>query len=110
MRKTINRRDRPLALGYVRVSTAEQADSRLGLDAQVEQLEREAEARGWDLEVVADEGFTAKHTRRPGFQAALSRLAQRGRPGAPRDKVDRVARSCWTSCRWSRPRTGRAGS
>lgn len=85
--------ERPLALGYVRVSTAEQADSRLGLDAQREQLEREAAARGWRLEVIADEGFTAKHTRRPGFQRALDRLAKGDAQVLLATKVDRVARS-----------------
>ena len=93
MPKTLAPRDRPLALGYVRVSTAEQADSRLGLDAQREQLEREAEARGWDLEFIADEGFTAKHTRRPGFQSALARLAKGDADVLVATKVDRVARS-----------------
>lgn len=96
MRKTLpTHTGRPLALGYVRVSTAEQADSRLGLDAQREHLQREAEARGWDLEIVADEGLTAKHARRPGFQSALQRLADKHDPAAVllATKVDRVSRS-----------------
>lgn len=93
MRRTTDPTRRPLALGYVRVSTAEQADSRLGLDAQREQLQREADARGWDLEFVADEGFTAKHTRRPGFQSALRRLAAGEAQVLVASKVDRVARS-----------------
>jgi DNA invertase Pin-like site-specific DNA recombinase len=75
------------------VSTTEQADSRLGLDAQRDRLEREAESRGWRLEVIADEGFTAKHTRRPGFQSALARLAKGEADVLLAAKVDRVARS-----------------
>lgn len=81
------------AIGYIRVSTTEQADSRLGLDAQIEQLTREADARGWDLEILADEGMTAKHTRRPGFQDALTRLRRGDADILLATKVDRVSRS-----------------
>lgn len=84
---------RPLAIGYVRVSTAEQADSRLGLDAQREQLHREADRRGWDLHVIADEGVTGKHTRRDGLQEALQQLRGGHADALLATKVDRVCRS-----------------
>ncbi len=67
----------------------------MGLDAQRDQLEREAQARGWQLEIVPDEGLTAKHTRRPGYQEALRRLADKNDPATVlvATKVDRVSRS-----------------
>jgi DNA invertase Pin-like site-specific DNA recombinase len=67
-------RERPLGLAYIRVSTVEQADEGLSLDAQRATLTEQAERRGWDVEVVADEGRSAKDLDRPGLQAALARL------------------------------------
>ena len=44
-------------VGYIRVSTAEQADSGAGLDAQRAAIALEAERRGWQLlEVFEDAG------------------------------------------------------
>src|SRR4051794_39266735 len=48
-------------LGYARVSTSEQADSRAGLEAQRRAVEVECERRGWELvEVIEDAGYSAK--------------------------------------------------
>ena len=41
-------------LGYVRVSTSEQADSRAGLDAQRAAIAGECERRGWTLVAVLE--------------------------------------------------------
>jgi DNA invertase Pin-like site-specific DNA recombinase len=58
------------------VSTTEQAVEGLSLDAQRATLTDQAERRGWDVDVVADEGLSAKDLDRPGLQAALARLDQ----------------------------------
>lgn len=67
-------RPRPLALAYVRVSTDEQANEGASLDAQRAALTAEADRRGWDVELVADEGVSAKNLNRPGLADALVRL------------------------------------
>jgi DNA invertase Pin-like site-specific DNA recombinase len=81
-------------IGYVRVSTSEQADSRLGLEAQRAAILTEAQRRGWTVvEVIEDAGFSAKHMKRPGIQRALEEL-QRGRAdGLVVAKLDRLSRS-----------------
>ena len=59
-------------LAYLRVSTAEQADSRAGLDAQVAAIDAEAQRRGWTVEYVTDAGYS-------GIKRA-GRTAVRARP------------------------------
>ena len=84
------------ALGYIRVSTAEQAASGLGLAAQRAVITEACGQRGWELaDILVDSGLSAKGTDRLGLQAALSRLAAK-----PTDvqalvvaKLDRLARS-----------------
>jgi DNA invertase Pin-like site-specific DNA recombinase len=45
-------------VGYIRVSTSEQADSGAGLEAQRASIEAEAECRGWQLvHVYEDAGL-----------------------------------------------------
>lgn len=53
-------RNGPLALLYVRVSTTGQVEHGVSLDTQKAALVAEAERRGWDHELVADEGLSAK--------------------------------------------------
>ena len=67
-------RSRPLALAYVRVSTVEQAQEGASLEAQRGSLQAEASRRGWDVELVSDEGYSAKDLKRPGLLDALERL------------------------------------
>jgi hypothetical protein len=56
-------------VGYVRVSTAEQAASGAGLEAQRAAIQFEADVKGWELvEIVEDGGYSAKDLRRPGVQ------------------------------------------
>lgn len=64
----------PLALAYIRVSTTDQAENGASLDAQRATLIGEADRRGWDVEIVADEGLSAKNLNRPALQTALTRL------------------------------------
>jgi len=83
-----------LVLGYVRVSTDEQADSGAGLEAQRTAILAECERRGWELaEIVEDAGYSAKDLRRPGIIDVLERLA-RGEAGTlVVAKLDRLSRS-----------------
>lgn len=84
-------------LAYLRVSTTEQADSGLGLDAQRDTIQRHADAHGWEVEWYVDAGLSAKNMDRPQLQAALDRLSM---PAKKRDvdgivvsKLDRLSRS-----------------
>jgi DNA invertase Pin-like site-specific DNA recombinase len=86
-------RPRPLALGYVRVSTVEQANEGASLDAQRAALAAECERRGWDLEIVADEGFSAKSLNRPALVGALARLDAGEADSLLSIRLDRVSRS-----------------
>lgn len=86
-------RSRPLALAYVRVSTAEQASEGASIEAQRAALASEATRRAWDVEFVADEGFSAKDLRRPGLSCALGRLDAGGADALLAVRLDRVSRS-----------------
>ena len=62
------------ALGYVRVSTEEQAENRLSLAQQQKDIQQHCARNGWDLlECYVDSGASASSVRRPQFQAMLSR-------------------------------------
>ncbi len=93
MARTRTTRSRPLALAYVRVSTAEQATEGASVDAQRAALAAEAERRGWDCEIVSDEGFSAKDLRRPGLTRALERLDVGSADALLAVRLDRVSRS-----------------
>jgi DNA invertase Pin-like site-specific DNA recombinase len=56
------------------VSSDEQADEGVSLDAQAERLRAVAESRGWDFELVTDAGISGKNLARPALQDALDRL------------------------------------
>lgn len=89
--KTI--RPTPLALGYIRVSTVEQASEGASLDAQRAALTGEAQRRGWEVEIVADQGVSAKNLNRPALQAALARLDRGEADYLLSIRLDRVSRS-----------------
>lgn len=84
-------------IGYLRVSTEEQASSGLGLDAQRDTIQRYADAHGWDVVWYVDEGLSAKSLARPQLQAALTRLhvppKRRDVDGIVVAKLDRLSRS-----------------
>ena len=76
-------------LGYVRVSTSEQAIKGARLQAQRQAIIAECERRGWHLvETIEDAGYSAGDLRRPGIQEAL-RALERGE--ASRNAVDKPA-------------------
>ncbi|MEZ0494627.1 recombinase family protein [Kineococcus sp. TBRC 1896] len=83
----------PRALGYLRVSTEEQASSGAGLAAQRAALEAEAQRRGWDLELVEDAGYSAKNLNRPALTEALTRLDAHRADVLMVTKLDRLSRS-----------------
>jgi DNA invertase Pin-like site-specific DNA recombinase len=83
------------AIGYVRVSTDEQANSGLGLASQRKVVEAEASAHGWRLaDVIADEGLSAKSvSSRPGLSRCLAMLEAGEASVLVVHKLDRLARS-----------------
>jgi DNA invertase Pin-like site-specific DNA recombinase len=81
-------------VGYVRVSTDEQANSGAGLEAQRRAIVAECERRGWHLvQVIEDAGFSAKSMKRPGVQKALSVLKTGDANALVVGKLDRLSRS-----------------
>ena len=81
-------------VGYLRVSTSEQADSGAGLDAQRTAITAEAARRGWTLvEVFTDAGLSGKTLRRPGLDAALAAVTDGGADVLVVAKLDRLSRS-----------------
>jgi DNA invertase Pin-like site-specific DNA recombinase len=86
---------RERVVGYVRVSTDEQATSGLGLDAQRAAVADECRRRGWDLiEVFEDAGASGKSLAgRPALQEALSAARSHEARALVVAKLDRLSRS-----------------
>ena len=82
------------AIGYIRVSTEDQAKEGVSLDAQRRKIEAYAEFKDIELvEVIEDAGISAKNLNRPGVQKVL-RLAKTGKTEAVIVfKLDRMFRS-----------------
>lgn len=82
------------ALGYIRVSTDEQAGSGAGLVVQRAAIVAECDRRAWQLAgIVEDAGYSAKDLRRPGIQAALEQLHVGSARVLVVAKLDRLSRS-----------------
>jgi DNA invertase Pin-like site-specific DNA recombinase len=81
------------AIAYIRVSTAKQGKSGLGLEAQQVALARFAEAEGFEFSRTFTETESGKHdeTHRPALAAALD-LARRERSPIIVAKLDRLSR------------------
>lgn len=82
-------------VGYVRVSTAEQGDSGLGLEAQRSAIRAECDRRGWILvAVLEDAGASGKTlSGRPALAAALEMVSSGEAAGIVVAKLDRLSRS-----------------
>lgn len=80
-------------VGYLRVSSEEQAESRLGLEAQRHAIADMADRNGWEVQWIEDAGFSAKTLRRPGVQKALTILESRVVEAIVVAKIDRLSRS-----------------
>jgi DNA invertase Pin-like site-specific DNA recombinase len=86
----------PAVIGYIRVSTEEQADSGAGLAAQRTAIVTEARRRGWgeaDLTFVEDAGYSGKDLNRPGIALALDALREHKADTLVVSKLDRLSRS-----------------
>ena len=89
------RTKKPHVLGYVRVSTTEQAEEGVSLDAQATKLRDYCRLHDLELvEVVADDGVSAKKTsNRPALQRALAALKKGKAAGLVVVKLDRLSRT-----------------
>src|SRR3954471_17120362 len=86
----------PPYIGYLRVSTDEQANSGAGIEAQRAAILAEAQRRGWaaaDIQWIEDAGYSGKDTRRPGIRLALEVLKRGDAAGLVVAKMDRLSRS-----------------
>lgn len=81
-------------IGYIRVSTTEQAQSGLGLGAQRAAIVAECERRGVELlDVVEDAGLSGKNLARPALAAVLDALDAGRGSILMTSKLDRLSRS-----------------
>jgi DNA invertase Pin-like site-specific DNA recombinase len=82
-------------VGYIRVSTADQAESGAGLAAQRAAIEAEAAHRGWKLLAIHEDGGASGKSMdsRPALQAALADLKAKRADGLMVAKLDRLSRS-----------------
>jgi len=63
------------AIGYVRVSTEEQAKEGISLDNQTSKIKAYCESQDWELvKVFSDEGSSGKDMRRKGLESLVSFL------------------------------------
>jgi DNA invertase Pin-like site-specific DNA recombinase len=85
--------DPAAVVGYVRVSTDEQADSGLGLAAQRNAIEAECTRRGWTLVAIHEDALSGKTLNRPGMAAALDDVETGRAATIVVAKLDRLSRS-----------------
>ncbi len=82
------------AVGYIRVSTRDQADSGLSLTAQRDKCEVWAKLNDLDLvEIIEDAGYSAKSLDRPGMKRLLALVRGRRVGVVIVAKLDRITRS-----------------
>ena len=87
------------AIGYVRVSTDQQADRGVSLQAQTERVRAMATVQGAELvDIVVDGGESAKTMRRPGLQRILSLVESGAVQAVIVAKLDRLTRSVKDMC------------
>jgi DNA invertase Pin-like site-specific DNA recombinase len=84
-----------LAVGLYRVSTAEQGQSGLGLEAQQASVRAFVTSQGWTLVAEFSDIASGKDDHRPGFQAALARCRQLGAVLVAA-RLDRITRRAHT--------------
>jgi site-specific DNA recombinase len=93
------RADSRKTIGYVRVSTAEQAEQGLSLDAQTARIAAYCAAMEFPVsEVIRDAGASAKTLQRPGMSALLERIRNGEIERIVVAKLDRLTRSVRDLC------------
>mgnify|MGYP000561897321 CR=1 FL=1 len=84
---------RTKAVGYVRVSSEQQATEGVSLDAQRYKMRAYCKAMDIDLiDIIADEGYSASNLKRPGLRAALAMLRNGQASTLIVVKLDRLTR------------------
>ncbi len=82
------------AVGYIRVSTKEQAREGISLEAQSERIKALAVAKGWVLQgMIQDRGYSGKDLNRPGVQDLIRRCEAGDVDVVIVYKVDRLTRN-----------------
>ena len=82
------------AIGYVRVSTEDQAKEGVSLDNQKSKIEAYCQLKDLNLsEIVEDAGISAKNLRRPGIQKVLRMARKKKVDAIVVYKLDRIFRS-----------------
>jgi DNA invertase Pin-like site-specific DNA recombinase len=80
-------------IGYVRVSTDDQAESGAGLEAQRAAIVAECDRRGWQLVAIEQDALSGRDLRRPGLTRALEACRAGEVSGVVVAKLDRLSRS-----------------
>jgi len=81
------------AIGYVRVSTEEQAREGISIEAQEERIRALATAKGWNLlEIIKDPGYSGKNLSRPGIMSLIDSCRRGTVNVVIVNKVDRLTR------------------
>lgn len=81
-------------IGYVRVSSEEQAASGLSLDAQRQRIRHYCAAHGWELaDIVTDAGWSARTLERPGMELVRRVMREKLADAVVAVKLDRLTRS-----------------
>src|SRR5579883_2662328 len=82
------------AVGYVRVSTEQQAQEGVSLDAQRSRIRAHCVSQRIKLvDLITDDGYSAKSLDRPGLRAALRMLTDGKADAIVVVKLDRITRS-----------------
>ena len=88
-----------LAIGYCRVSTAKQAEHGVSLEAQAEKIRAMANLHDATLlDIVVDEGESAKSLKRPGLERVLNLVDTAQVQSVIVAKLDRLTRSVKDLC------------
>ena len=82
------------AVGYVRVSTDQQAQEGVSLDAQQVRIRAHCISQDLDLvDLIIDDGYSAKSLERPGVKRVLAMLKEGRADAVVVVKLDRLTRS-----------------
>ena len=87
------------AIGYVRVSTEQQADRGVSLNAQAEKIRAMAVVHNAELlDIIVDGGESAKSLQRPGMERLLNLVDAKSVQAVVVAKLDRLTRSVKDLC------------